>query len=264
MQITILSTPCAWVLSGALASQAAVLMTTEQRELAGDSKPQSTEIILEKDKLRIDMHDEKDMTLIYRQDKDVFWNIDRMAKTYTEMTSEDLQEIGEAMDEARKKMAEKMRDLPPEQKAMMEKMMGNLLPGASKPKVTFQKEKGSGKVSQWSCENWGSYIDGVKKADHCVAGFKSVGVAEEDFAVFKDMAKFLGKLGPAYQGMLEQGMSLGDMGGVPVLTTTFDDEGKAESRITLLSVKRQDVGTEKFDLPSGYKKNATPKIRATR
>lgn len=247
-------------LATVLAAQADVLISTLQQDVAGKSTPRRSDVLLAKDKLRLDIAGEKPITLIYRKDKDVFWMIDAAAKSYTEMTSKDLEEMGEAIADARKKMQEQLKNLPPEQQAMMEKMMGGMLAEPEQAKVAFKKGLGGGKVGAWTCQNWESYLNGNKTADHCVADYKSVGVGTEDFAVFKDMGRFLGKLAPTYKGLLDQGMNLDQLGGIPVETITLQD-GKQDARITLESVKRAASAADRFELPAGLTKKSMPQMK---
>lgn len=239
-------------------AQAAVVITTLQEDLAGKSAAQRTEMMLEKDRLRLDLQGEQAMVLIYRKDKDVFWMIRPSEKAYTEMTSKDLEQIANTLDAARAKMQEQLKNLPEEQRAMMEQMMGGMLGApASQPKVTFKKALGTGKVGAYACQNWESYLDGVKSAEHCVADFKSTDITPADFEIFKDMARFVGKLAPHYKGLLDQSLNLEQMGGVPVSTTVLE-AGKPDSRITLETIKRVKADAARFDLPSGLKKTPMP------
>jgi hypothetical protein len=241
----------------AMTVHSALVISTLQEEVAGKSPASRSQLTLDVDKIRMDMHGDKEITLIYRKDKNVFWMVDAPGKSYTEMTSQDLEQISSTLDAARLKMQEQLKDLPPEQKAMMEKMMGGLMTPPAQPKVTFKKALGTGKVGSWTCQNWESFLDGEKNADHCVADFKSVGVKAEDFLVFKEMAQFLGKLAPAYKGLIDQGMNFEAMGGLPVQTTTVQD-GKADNRITMESIKRITTAEGRFDLPAGLTKKALP------
>lgn len=257
-------------------SQAGVVITTLQEDLVSGSAPQRIEMALEKDRLRLDVQGSGDakgakgakgaqaatnMVLIYRKDKDAFWMIRPAEKAYTELTSKDLEQIANTLDAARAKMQEQLKNLPPEQRAMMEKMMGGLMGGIggeqAQPKLSFKKASGSGKVGAYACENWESFLDGVKSAEHCVADFKATDITVSDFDILKDMSTFIGKLAPQYKGLLDQSMNLEQMGGVPVSTTVIS-EGKAESRITLQTIKREKTDAARFELPAGYKKAPMP------
>ncbi len=244
---------------GFVAVKADVAIQTSQESLAGSEPTQSTEILLAKDKLRLDAHGAEDMTMIYRQDKKVFWMIQPKSMTYTEMTLQDLEKMAKALEAARAKMQEQMKNMPEEQRQMMEKMMGKMMAPPAPPKVTFKKGEGSGKVGTWSCRNWESYFDGVKSAEHCVADFKTTHLKQEDFAVFKDMAQFIGRVAPNYKGLMDQGIDLEKMGGIPVQTTVFE-EGKADTRITLKSIERVDFKGDAYELPTGLTKKALPQM----
>ena len=66
---------------------------------------------------------------IIRMDKELVWNIDLEESTYTEMTFAEMEKMSEEgrkqMAAVRAEMEEKMKDMSPEERAMMEKMMGS-------------------------------------------------------------------------------------------------------------------------------------------
>jgi hypothetical protein len=243
----------------ACVSQAEVQITMLQEDLVGKTEGQKIEMAIGKDKLRVDIQGSQPMVMIYRQDKGLFWLIQPTQKTYTEMTLADMESMAKTLEAARAKLTEQMQNLPEEQRQMMEKMMGNMMPPTTAPKVSFKKALGTGKVGAWTCQNWESYLDGVKNADHCVADFKSTDLKDSDFEVFKGMAKFVGKVASSYKGLLDQTANLEQLGGIPVQTTVVS-EGKAESRITLQSVKRAAEAGARFDLPAGLAKKAMPSM----
>jgi hypothetical protein len=236
-----------------------VQLITIQEDLLQKSAPQKIELWISADKLQVEMQGPQSMMMIYRQDKGLFWLIQPGQKSYTEMTNADIEAMAKTLEAARAKLNEQMKNLPEEQKQLMEKMMGGMLPPPTSPKVTFKKALGTAKVGEWSCQNWESYLDGVKNADHCVADFKATELKETDFKIFKDIAKFVGKMAASYKGLLDQSANLEQLGGIPVQTTVISD-GKVESKLTLQSIKRLKASATTYELPAGLTKKSLPAV----
>ena len=147
--------------------RAGVTLEGEHKTLDGSQLPFTYTVSIDKDKVKMVSSSSADNAFIYRADKGLFWMVDSKAKTYTEMTKKDIESMANTMDAAMKKMHEQMASMPPEQRAMMEKMMKENMPAQSKGKTTYKKT-GSGKVGSWACDKYESYQDGVKKAEMCV------------------------------------------------------------------------------------------------
>jgi len=63
---------------------------------------------------------------IYRFDKELVWQVNPAKKTYQEMTFADMEASMARSKDAMADMREKMKDMPPQQRKMMKKMMGSL------------------------------------------------------------------------------------------------------------------------------------------
>ena len=103
----------------------------------------------------------EDGVTIIRMDKELVWDIDMEDSMYTEMTFAEMEKMSEEgkqqMARARAEMEEQMKDMSPEERAMMEKMMGSKMSkmlggdddaGELSLKRTGKKEKISGHECQ--------------------------------------------------------------------------------------------------------------------
>ena len=100
-----------------------------------------------------------------------------------------------------------MKNMPPEQRAMMEKMMKGKMPqaAAAAPKTVYTA-KGSGSVNGFSCTKYEGDQSGVKEAEVCAAVPAQIKLTpadlqifEKDERVFQRSSELAGQLPGAYQ-----------------------------------------------------------------
>jgi hypothetical protein len=101
----------------------------------------------------------------------------------------DLANLGQQMNAAMA-MQEQMKNMPPEQRAMIEQMMkarGGLRgmpPTAQEVRVEY-KPAGSDQVGQWSCTKYEGFRGQEKVAEVCAVDPKEFGLTPSDFEVIK-------------------------------------------------------------------------------
>lgn len=236
-------------------------------EALSSGKTTNQTVRVDNDRMMVDIHGERGhQTILFLGGAQLFRMIDHEKKSYREMTQQDMEQMGAQLNEAMAKMQEQLKNMPPAQREMMEKMMKGRMPqmmgqGAAK---TVYTAAGSGRVGQWDCAKYDGTRDGEKVSEVCAVGFGEFGFQPSDFAVMRKMAEFFTKIMPpgmkdaftvgAEDWQKEQGFP-----GVPVLRTTFS-HGKAEHRTTVKSVARADFDDALFEVPAGYKKEAMPHI----
>jgi hypothetical protein len=231
----------------ATAAHAGVVVTSVQKDLADPKQSFTFKLYVDKGKARMETSISPDNSYIYRADKSVIWLVDGRAKTYTEVTEKDI----EAMANTMKMMQEQMANLPPEQRAMMEKMMPGI---GSAPKMTFKKGA-TGKAGNFACTNYEMFRDGKKFAEACYADPKMIGFAEEDFKTLRSLAKPVEKFAKDFAALFPQPEVAGAPEGVPVKTIVFQ-EGRPQSETVVQEVKKESLEGSLYDLPKGYAKQA--------
>jgi hypothetical protein len=156
-------------------------------------------------------------------------------------------------------MMKEMEKLPPEQRAMMEKMMKGKMPGAQAPPTQRVETGGREQVGDYPCTVHTLYSDDEKVREVCLAD-ESVGAdLGEAMAAFQALARFA-------EGLMEvtRNLPFGDsieipfqdvqgMNGFPVRTRVFDGEGQVVLERTLKSITRRGLEPEEFEIPKGYK-----------
>jgi hypothetical protein len=192
---------------------------------------------------------------IFDGDAQVMRMVNMEKKSYTEITKADMQKMSKQMSDA----MEQMKNMPPAQRAMMEKMMaGRGMPGAGPAAAPIAyKATGSDKAGQWACAKY----DGMRAADKvvelCTVEPKALGLTPGDFEVAKQLAEFMKSLMPQMANQIalygtpaEQGFS-----GYPIRQSHFSN-GKVTSVNELKEIKREAIPASAWQAPAGFKRES--------
>jgi hypothetical protein len=162
-------------------------------------------------------------------------------------------------------MEEKLAQLPPEQRAMVEKMMqgqmgaqmqGGMLGGAPQPQRI--EAEGSQKVESYSCKKYGVYRGTEKTSEILVAPADEVGAAAEALDAIRAMARFSETMLESFKdsplaGMIDNPYQvLSEIDGFPVVTREFEG-GRATEETVLKSANRESLDAGLFKPPADYK-----------
>ncbi len=251
--------------SALTASTGVVIVTTH----AATAKPEdkmTNKIYVDSDRMRMEAQAlGGNQVVIFRQDKGLFWVIDQKAATYTEITKQDLQQMKAKMKETNAMMEERMKNLPPEQKQLMEKMMqGRGMPmGQSAGVKTIYKKAGtSEKVNQWVCAKYEGYRESKKVKEIWTTDWKSLGLTPESFKVMKDLSEFFEEFAKDMASSFDQVGSeewekQQGYSGIPVKTLAFTD-GQLLASTEVTEVKQESLDPKLFDLPEKLTKKELP------
>jgi hypothetical protein len=190
--------------------------------------------------------------------KQVMWVINNDKKTYNEMTKADLDRLGGQMTDAMAQMQEQLKNLPPEQRAMVEKMMqGRGMGGrATQAAKTEYRPAGTDKVGKWTCNKYEGYQNNQKTSEVCTVEPAALGFAASDFDVARQLGEFMSKLMPqnadrvfSIGNAAEQGFS-----GVPVRRVA--GAGQSQTTVEITDASRQTFAASTFEVPAGFEKVA--------
>jgi hypothetical protein len=192
--------------------------------------------------------------VILRMDQEKMYNIDPKEKTYSEMTfaemEQQMKKMSAKVDSQMAQLEESMKNMPPEQRKMMEGMMGSKMgkPGAEVHLVRTDEKK---KVSGFNCMKYVAK-EGEKDlmtlwATKDVRGFESL---RKDYEA---LTKRMMSMNPSFMKGLVDAMLKVDgfpmeteWGGMTVMVT------KVEPRVT---------GAAEFAVPAGYTKTKPPMMQ---
>jgi PHD/YefM family antitoxin component YafN of YafNO toxin-antitoxin module len=255
-------TICALLLAAALPALSDDL-TILSRVTRDGGPPQTSANYISSDHVRIAQGDGKEMILDLRTG-DVT-TLDNAKKTYYVMTRQDFEAMNAKIQEQMnspemKKAQEHMNNLPPEQRAQMEKMMGGMFT------VTVEKSGTSRKIAGYDCENWTIAIGQFSKSEECVTSqLKYPAAAWDAYKGFADsMKSMMAAMGPMAKGAMKMQEQFKKMKGFPLANTTSTDIMGHRSVIAteVTSVKYGPIPPSAFAIPAGYTKVDNPMLKA--
>ena len=160
-------------------------------------------------------------------------------------------------------MQEKMQDMPPEQRKMVEQMMQGKMAAATSevPKMVYKKVASGEKVNQWLCDKYEGYAPDKDKEEIWTTDWQQVGITEADLKVIRGMGEFfaefvknlpfLSNVG-SQEWAKEQGYA-----GFPIRTMHYSGT-QVRYKTEIKEIRRQDFTASLFELPNGLQKKATP------
>jgi GLPGLI family protein len=196
--------------------------------------------------------------MIFRLDKEMMYTIDHEKKEYSVMTFAELEAFSKkASSEMTGKMAElnkQLESMPPEQRKMMEKMMGNQALGkTSNSKIEVIKTSEKKKINGFPCMKYALKEDGKETGSvwttSSVSDFKTM---QKDFQEFSE--RITAQM-PMKGGQIAEAMK--KIEGFPIQTMI------AGIKIDVTKVEKKSLTANEFEVPSGYKKVDQPTMMGT-
>ncbi len=189
--------PCTLIVAS-LPLAAGVRLQMENTDL-GDNTTTKTEILIDANRLRVNMPDNSIMFVNENGGKILALDKDRNEVRVIDKATMD--RVANQLNGAMAQLQEQLAKMPPEQRAMMERMMKGkmkgLLPGAGAGPAPVQTEyakTGTSTVNGFSCTNYQGTRQGQVVADVCAADPASINLSTGQFGVFEDMRNFVRSL----------------------------------------------------------------------
>ncbi len=185
--------------------------------------------------------------------------VDNERKTYNEITEAEMAQMRARMDEGRRRMAEQMKNVPPEQRRKMEQMMGGAMGGAmgggAAPEVKYEALGGKKTVAGHACDMYRVSLANRVISESCLASWSSNVIAKAEAAEFKKLATEVQKMFDFMPAARQQDWTKAP--GIPIEETHFGPDGKTRTFTrTLKSVTRGAVPASTFQPPAGFTKQA--------
>ena len=203
--------------------------------------------------------------MIFRGDRREMVVIDHEKRSYQVMNEETMRQIAGQVNAAMSQMQEALKDVPEDKRAMLEQMMKQRMPTQTPPKRAQSELERTGERAThngYPCVKYVVRKDGRKLRELWVTDWDNIEGGKDVVGAFEDMAGFFRELLDSIPNMGPGGPEFGDnafehmkdLGGFPVLTREFDEDGSLEGESTLRSAKRQTIDPDAFDPPTGYKR----------
>jgi hypothetical protein len=184
-------------------------------------------------------------------------------KTYTEITEDDMKKMKGQMQAARAQMADRMKNMTPEQRAKMEAMLGpgaaQMIGGGSdKPHAwKFEPLGGTKVVNGFSCETYRVLLDGVAHEEDCISPWSAGLVKRAEFAALEkfgeNMSQDLG-FGPNGGAM----PLFHQYPGMPIVRVVLEPGGVRGEEHQVKSITHGAISPSLFAVPAGYTKRELP------
>jgi hypothetical protein len=244
------------------AAQAGIVLEMETRE-GKDGAARTSSIWIDGDRMRVEAEGH---VVIYRGDKGVLWLIEAGKGVFREMSAADMKNVGTLVQGALGAMQEQMKNLPPEAREMMEKMMGGKLgaaPGAAAaqpaPAPKLVRTDKTETVHGVRCRWYELEREGKREQQLCLARFEKLGFAAAAMKVAEKFAELVkSSLGPMAekltQGLFHKFEGEGALPGFPVRAILSGPRGEIRSDVKKIAAEA--VPAEKFEVPPGLKKEA--------
>lgn len=248
-------------------SLAGVVFVFQRTEHGEGGKQVRSRISIEGRRLRIDNQvgdtGQAEVTMIFLGDSRKMVNIDHQRKQYMVIDQRAMDAVAGQMNEAMAKLQEQLKNMPPERRAMVEKMMKGRMSGMGAPPPAPAPSKvvatgRTGSAGGYACEVYEVSRAGVKHREMCVTGWANIGGGAGPGAVMKDMAAFTKEM------MSSVTKSMGVSGqpgnpldfvdqveGFPVSTRHFEN-GRLKSETVLESMEERSLDGSIFEPPAGY------------
>lgn len=230
---------------------------------------ESSKVMIEGSNLKIVQPGSKD-EVIFRGKDATMLAVNHQNKSYTEIDKKTLESMMAKIQEAMAQYEQMLANVPPAQREMVERMMGDRMPKvnteASKITVELEEQGKGGEVNGFDTTHYALLHDGKKTSEFWVADWSEVkgGQAVTDAFVtmssfFQDLMDTLAK--SPMGGMMTEAFKtdawvsqLASLEGFPVRTQTYDAAGNLVSESNLLGVQEEEFEKGTFQAPRGYKR----------
>jgi len=201
--------------------------------------------------------------MIFRGDRREMVVVDHGNQSYLTIDEPMIKSIGEQLGDVEAKMLEALKNVPPEQRAMMEKMMKGRMPPQSaspaRPKVELRRTSESDTKNGYPCVKYEVTRDGRKTREIWVTQWDNVEGGAEAAAAFEAMAEFYAQMRdsmPRFGADENKNDNpfehMKEMNGFPILTYEYSSDGSLVGESALTSSTDRSVAPEEFEPPSGY------------
>jgi len=190
----------------------------------------------------------------------VLYVIDDTRKTYSEIDKATMKKTADQAGAAMKQMEEHLKNMPPEQRAQMEKMMGGNMGG--KKDLYEAKDTGKSETSEGrQCRVWNVLKNGKVSEELCVVPFSSLPGKEDFEKAFKELAEATASMTAGLPGAGDSIKARNSVNGFPVRVRHFDEGGKSRGSETILTKWiAESLAGSTFEIPTGYTKKELPKF----
>ena len=239
-------------------SHAATVLKTVTRDLGNNSQSVTT-VYAQGGKMRVETGGAQDNYVLFAND--ALNNVNPSERSYIVIDRESMKSMAATLNPMLQQMQERMKNMTPEQRAQMERMMGPemaaAMGGGKPPAEQIRKTGKSDKIAGYNCSYAEVLRDGTVVREVCVTPLNALQGGQELAKASAQVGTLLEEVlkevnAPMLRQMASQQLDNYDkLGGVPVFARMFKD-GKPTREATLQSIATQTVPASLFEVPAGF------------
>jgi len=219
--------------------------------------PKAIVVSVQGQSLRMDEQGES--TMIFKGADGQAIAVDHEEQSYVALNREQVAATMEQLNPALAQMRKQLDSLPPDQRAMVEKMMGRKMPvqPGAPPKWDVDATGESGQHAGLDCEWYSVSREGVLQQRMCMADQDDITGGVEAVATMRQMAKFIDEVFAPIRAQLPMVMgdnpmaNLEKMDGFPIITQRLSN-GSVESDLRFQGAVEVALDNNTFEPPAGY------------
>jgi hypothetical protein len=195
--------------------------------------------------------------MIFRDD--TLFIVETQERSYTAMDRKTVSAMAGQMGAAMQQMRAELAKMPPEQRKMMEQMMGGNMPGAKAPPAPLvARDLGrTEKVGGRNCRLWELTRGKVIDSQICVVPFSELPGKEDVLGLMQRISEMMKPLAEAMEGfgsVSDETEAMSSVKGFPILWRDYEG-GKPTGQETVLRAWREEnVSPALLQVPKGYRK----------
>lgn len=190
---------------------------------------------------------------------DVIYNVRPAERSYIAMDRKGIAAMAGKMNAAMAQARAQMANMPPEQRAMMEKMMGGMPGAPAKPAAPLvARDTGrSDSVGSRSCRVWEMTRGGQVEEQLCVVPFSEVPGKEDLLALSRRMAELMRAMSEAMPALGDTSRDIEAMNavrGYPIRIRSYEKGKPMPTETVLQSWREENVAPALLQVPAGYRR----------
>jgi len=203
-----------------------------------------------------------DGEMIYRGDRKEMVVINKKDKTYFVLDEEQMRALAAQISQAMSAMEQALAAVPEGQRAKMEAMMKQRMPMQMDEREPSELKKTgeTDTINGYPCVKYQVWRAGVLEREMWVTSWKNIEGGADTAQAFEDMSGFFKEMLDSLPQMGDRSFAdsafehLKEMGGMPVVTREFADDGSLDNESTLKSASTQSLVPADFEPPKDYKR----------
>jgi len=241
---------------------AGVKIVTESVDHSDNLKTSGV-ILIDGDKVRVDIDLEGGQTIIYDLAKKEVVIVNHQEKTWIKLTKKQIDEsralIKKQMEAIMQQQEALLQSLPPEQREMVAAQMKEIAGSTKAVEVKYQKTSKLGKWNNMDCQIYDGMVDNKKVEELCTVVPKKIQCSIVEIERLKQISTDFAV--NDYQDGVSAWNNIKELG-VPVIQKSIEN-GKIAITNTLVSFEKTKVSVDKFKVPEGYKEITMPTMEKT-